>query len=169
MEIKKAKKNYKLWIFPLVVFCFYFLLLVIHFSLFRKSLFVLFDLIWRITPVFILVYIFMFLIDLFVDMRRIVKIFGQKAGLTAWFIAVAGGILSSGPIYAWYPMLKSLREKGMGNRFIVAFLYNRAVKVPLLPMMIYYFGINLTIILSFYMILFSIINGIVVEKLVGAK
>jgi hypothetical protein len=45
-----------------------------------------------------------------------------------------------GPIYAWYPLLKELREKGAANSLIAIFLGNRAVKPFLLPIMISYFG-----------------------------
>jgi uncharacterized membrane protein YraQ (UPF0718 family) len=71
-----------------------------------------------------------------------------------------------GSAYIWYIFLKDLKQKGMKTSLIVAFLYNRAIKIPLLPMMIYYFGYPLTIILTIYMIIFSVINGLVVEKMV---
>jgi len=49
-------------------------------------------------------------------------------------------VISMGPIYAWYPLLKELRGKGATNSFIAVFLGNRAVKPFLLPIMISYFG-----------------------------
>ena len=70
-----------------------------------------------------------------------------------------------GPIYPWYAMLSELRQKGMRNALIAAFLYSRAVKLPLLPLMIHYFGVAYTLVLCLYLIVFSIISGIVVEKL----
>jgi uncharacterized membrane protein YraQ (UPF0718 family) len=58
-----------------------------------------------------------------------------------------------------------LKEKGMEDSLVAAFLYNRAVKIPLLPMMIYYFGWPFTLVLSSLMVLFSILNGVVVQRL----
>jgi len=69
----------------------------------------------------------------------------------------------------WYPLLADLKEKGMKNSLIATFLYNRAIKIPLIPITIYYFGIKLTIILTIYMIIFSIINGILVGKSLTLK
>lgn len=37
--------------------------------------------------------------------------------------------------------------------------------MPLLPLMFHYFGIAYTVVVSFYMLLFAIISGIIVEKL----
>jgi hypothetical protein len=44
-----------------------------------------------------------------------------------------------------------------------------AVKIPLLPMMIYYFGLVFTITLSALIVVFSVLNGRVVEYLVGSE
>jgi uncharacterized membrane protein YraQ (UPF0718 family) len=77
----------------------------------------------------------------------------------------AGGIASSGPIYMWYPLLSDLKEKGMRDSLIAAFLYNRAIKIPLLPMMVHYFGWDFTFALSIYMVLFSVVNGVIVQYL----
>jgi hypothetical protein len=54
----------------------------------------------------------------------------------------------------------------MRTALAATFLYNRAVKVPLLPLMIYYFGIAFTAVLTAYMILFSVAVGAVTEWLV---
>jgi len=94
---------------------------------------------------------------------------GKGAGVKGWLIAIFGGILSTGPIYLWYPLLSDLKEKGMKDSFIATFLYNRAVKIPLMPMMIFYFGISFTAILTIYIVIFSIINGFCVDKLLLEK
>jgi hypothetical protein len=48
---------------------------------------------------------------------------------------------------------------------IATFLYSRAVKLPLLPLMIHYFGFTYTLVLCIYLVIFAVINGILVEKL----
>jgi uncharacterized membrane protein YraQ (UPF0718 family) len=57
----------------------------------------------------------------------------------------------------------------MKDSLITTFLYNRAIKIPLIPMMIYYFGWAFAVILSITMVSFSILNGIVVERLTGGE
>ncbi len=73
------------------------------------------------------------------------------------FIATLAGIISVGPIYAWYPMLKDLREKGAGNFPITLFLCNRAVKPFLLPMMVAIFGWEYVVILTVLTVMASFI------------
>ncbi|MEA2089042.1 MAG: hypothetical protein U9O55_04380 [Patescibacteria group bacterium] len=153
-------------IFVIVIAVLYLITAILNFgiakSAFLKSIF----LIQKIAPIFILVFALIFLTNIFLDPKKINKSIGIDAGFKGWLTAIIGGILSLGPIYMWYPLLSDLKEKGAKDAFIVCFLYNRAVKIPLMPMMIYYFGIPFTIMISIYMILFSVINGFVVEKLV---
>ena len=157
------------WIFFIAIIVFYLILLFTNFPLAKDALIRSLNLLQKIVPIFILVLILIFLSNIFLDYKKTIKFLGKGAGLKGWFISIIGGILSMGPIYMWYPILSDLKEKGMKDYFIAAFLYNRAIKIPLLPMMIFYFGLPFTIILTFYMILFSIINGILVGKFLKLK
>lgn len=69
----------------------------------------------------------------------------------------------------WYPLLADLREKGMREGYIATFLYNRAVKVPMLPLMIFYFGLPFTLALSLWMIVLSVIQGVCINILIPAS
>jgi uncharacterized membrane protein YraQ (UPF0718 family) len=122
-------------------------------------------LIVRIVPILLIVFVLMFLTNLFFENKSVFRFLGKGSGLRGWTIAIGGGIISSGPIYMWYPLLSDLKAKGMKDSLIATFLYNRAVKIPLLPMMVHYFGWDFTLALSIYMILFSVVNGIVVQRL----
>lgn len=157
------------WIFLITVIILYLVLLFINSALFGEVLVKLLYLLKQILPVVVLVFVLIFLSNLFLDAKRIAKFFGRGAGIKGWLIAIIAGILSTGPIYMWYPILSDLKKKGMRNSFIAVFLYNRAVKIPILPMMIYYFGLSFVIVITVYMILFSIINGILVEKILKIK
>ena len=152
-------------IFLIIVAGIYLIAAIVNIDLAKSALAEFIFLLKKIIPVLILVFALMLLSNFFLDAKKIKKLAGESAGAKGWFVAVVAGILSSGPIYMWYPLLADLKEKGMKDGFIAAFLYNRAVKIPMLPMMIYYFGWPFTVILTGYMILFSIINGVLVEKL----
>jgi uncharacterized membrane protein YraQ (UPF0718 family) len=119
-----------------------------------------------ILPVMALVFGMMFLSNLLLDTKRISSIMGKGSGIKGWAVAIAGGILSAGPIYMWFPLLSDLKEKGMKYSLIAAFLYNRAVKIPLMPLMIVYFGWEFTAVLALMMMGFSVINGVVVEMII---
>jgi len=59
--------------------------------------------------------------------------------------------------------LQELREAGMRSGLVAAFLYNRAIKLPLLPLMIYYFGTMFVAVLLVYMVIVSVIEGKLIE------
>lgn len=157
------------WTFFLIVFLSYLAVALFDTSLVYISLLYSLELMWTVIPVIILVFGLIFISNIILSPERISRHMGRDSGLRGWIIAMGGGILSSGPIYMWYPLLSDLRDKGMKPSLIAAFLYNRAVKIPLMPLMIYYFGWTFMIVMTFYMILFSIINGIVVGKILEVK
>lgn len=120
----------------------------------------------QIVPIFALVFCLMVLTNYFVAPQRIARYIGKQSKTKRWFLAVVTGIISTGPIYMWYPMLKELKSKGATNGFVATFLYNRAIKIPLLPMIVYYFGIKFTIVLTIVMIVFSIVQGKIIEEVI---
>lgn len=120
----------------------------------------------RIIPIFILVIIFMGLSNYLLDKEKVTKYVGKKSGIKGYLIAITTGIISHGPIYAWYNLLANLKQKGMKNGLIAIFLYNRAIKIPLLPMLIYYFGLKYSITLLTTMIIASIIQGKLIDTII---
>lgn len=91
------------------------------------------------------------------------KILGRGSPVKGTFLAAISGIISMGPIYAWYPLLASLRKKGVPDFHLATFLGCRAVKIPLLPVMAAYFGWVLTVILTIAMIVNALLTGLIVE------
>lgn len=156
-------------IFLLSISIIYLTLGIIDIQVVRNALWVLGGLILRISPVLALVFGIMFLTNFLFEAGGIVRMLGEGSGLRGWVFAVLGGIISSGPIYMWYPLLGDLKEKGMRESLIAAFLYNRAIKIPLVPMMVHYFGWPFAVILSLYMVIFSVLNGLAVERLAGGR
>jgi uncharacterized membrane protein YraQ (UPF0718 family) len=116
-----------------------------------------------------LVFILMLALNLFLKPAHTVKFIGKGLGIKGIILTATAGIISIGPIYAWYPLLKELREKGVGNPLIAIFLNNRAVKPFLLPMMIAYFGWTYVLILTVFTILGSLGVGYAVYALVKEK
>jgi len=116
-----------------------------------------------------LVFILMLVLNLFLKPAQIVKFLGSGAGIKGVILSAVAGIISAGPIYAWYPLLKELREKGAANSFLAIFLGNRAVKPFLLPIMIAYFGWIYVLLLTVFTILGSMVVGYFVGALVKVK
>ncbi|MCD6399588.1 permease [candidate division WOR-3 bacterium] len=114
--------------------------------------------------ILLIVFFFIFITNLFLKPKTIIKYLGRGSGIRGWIISLVAGIISMGSIYLWYPMLSDLREKGMSEGLIAVFLYSRAVKIPILPVMIYYFGWAFVVLMTFFMVLFSIFLGIIMDR-----
>lgn len=147
----------------------YLLVYVTSPSLFHVAIFETYSILLSILPVLILVFGFMFCFNLFIKAESIRVHLGQDAKKRGWFFSIIAGIFSTGPIYIWYPLLADLRGKGMRTSFVSTFLYSRSVKLPLLPIMVHYFGFNYTLILSTYIILASVVAGYVTERVVDGS
>lgn len=118
----------------------------------------------KIAPVFLLVILFTSCINFFFQPQQIGAYLGRESGLKGWLTALLAGFLSHGPMYAWYPLFEDLQQHGMRDGLIVVFFYARAVKIPLLPLMIDYFGLIFTLALSVYILIASLIQGLLLEK-----
>jgi len=121
-----------------------------------------------ITPL-ILVFVIMLLINLFLKPAAVAKFLGKGSGIKGIILSAVAGIISTGPIYAWYPLLKDLKEKGAGESSIAIFLYNRAVKPFLVPVMVTYFGWLYVVILIILTILASVVVGFSVSIFPSSK
>ncbi len=122
-----------------------------------------------VLPALVLVFVLIFAINLLLDPQRVRKYLGRQSGIKGWLTAIVAGILSTGPAYAWYAVLRDLRQKGMRTSLVAVLLYSRAVKLPLLPLLVHYFGLDYTLVLVLYLIGFSVISGLVMEKIEGVR
>lgn len=123
----------------------------------------------QVFPVLCLVFLLLFITNILLTPSIVKRYLGKEAGFKGWVASVVTGIFSMGPIYAWYTALAYLQQKGMRAAFVATFLYSRAVKIPLLPLMIYYFGPSYTIVLCLYLMVFSVVNGFLTERLMHHK
>jgi len=141
----------------------YFLLFFLHPENIEKSLKISADALIQILPSLLLIILLMGIMNYFVNPKTVSKYVGKGSGIKGWFLAISAGILSHGPVYAWYPFLRDLRNQGMKSGLIAAFLYNRAIKIPLLPLMIYYFGTRFVLIFTCYIVVASIVQGWIIQ------
>ncbi len=88
----------------------------------------------------LLAFIMMFLLNMYLTPDHVTRFLGSRAGLKGVLLSSAAGLISMGPIYAWFPFLKALREKGASDFHLANFLSNRAVKPVFLPLLVVYFG-----------------------------
>jgi len=158
----------KPWYFLIIVLIAYIILFFYSQNQFYSCLSFFGSILLKIIPIIILVFVLMTFSNYFITPEFILKHIREK-GIRKWFYVIIGGILSSGPIYMWYPLLADLKHKGLNYGLIACFLYNRAIKIPLLPLAILYFGWKYVIVLSFVMIAMSVIQGILIDRVMEVK
>ena len=156
LEFKGVKFLFGVGILYLILFIFDFEQTLIGFLKFLGML-------WKLLPIFIFIIILTTVINYFLKPKEIIKHFGKESGKKAVFYALIAGVLSHGPIYAWYAMLSDMRKHGLKDGLIVTFIYSRAIKLPLLPFMVEIFGVLFTIVINIYILIFSIIQGKIVD------
>ncbi|HMA61501.1 MAG TPA: hypothetical protein VKP78_02515 [bacterium] len=167
MDIKrKLSKVSGSWYFLATVLMMYAVLFFVNQQLFLETLQFFYNLLFKIIPIFVAVFILMVLTNYFVTPKFITRHLSDK-GFKKWFFIIAGGILSAGPIYMWYPLLADLNKKGLNYGLVACFLYNRAIKIPLIPVAIMYFGWEYVVVLTLVMIFASVIQSGLINRLMG--
>lgn len=162
------KKLQPKWYFLLTIMLLYTILFFINQNNFYNCISFFQEILLKVIPIFITVFVLMVFTNYFITKEFIIKHTREK-GIKKWFFIIIGGILSSGPVYMWYPLLKDLKNKGLSYGFITCFLYNRAIKIPLLPLILIYFNWTFIIVLTLTMIIASVIQGIIIDKLMEVK
>ncbi len=163
--VKKKKKIFNNMHFLLAVISLYIIVYFFNSSLVLNSLANTALMLIKISPILILIFIIIYIINKYFSIDKIKKYFGHEAGIKGWIYAMIVGIILAGPPYVLYPLFGELQKQGVKNSFLAVVLYNRNVKLQFIPAMVYYFGLPFSIILSIYMLIFSIFNGLLLGAL----
>ena len=158
-SIPWKKRTIRLILFPVLMLTIYIILFALMpekaIAAFKSSGKIFLNIMIPLGFVFILLVVF----NLFLNPAHIVKLFGKKSGIKGIMLSAAAGIISMGPVYAWYPLLRELREKGAANSLMAIFINSRAIKPFLLPVMISYFGLRYVIVLTVVTMAGTIVAG----------
>ena len=165
-SFKKIRDGTK---FTLLMIIIYILLGLINPVIASVALGNFFEAIVKIFPLLILVFFIVFIINLLLKPETISKHLGENAGFRGWFYAVFGSIIISSPPYITFPLLGELKKHGMKYKFIAVFLNTRNVQLAFLPVMAHYFGWLFAGVISAYIIIYSILSGIILEKFMKRK
>lgn len=165
MEGRSASEKNRagLW-FLVAVIAVYIVLFFFKAAFIEASLRHFLSLIESIAPILVLIFVILWLLNLSRGMQdRLIQLADKRSGFKGWAIALGAGILSHGPVYAWYPLLENLQARGARPALIATFLYARSIKIPYLPLMVHYFGIRYTLLLTGFVAVFSLLQGWLVE------
>jgi hypothetical protein len=152
------------WMFFIIICIGYFLLFILNSANFFLSLKLFSEIFYKLIPTLFLIFFLLIFFNYFAS-RKFILSFIHKKGIKKWFFMILAGILSVGPIYMWYPLLSDLKSKGLSYGFISCFLYNRSIKLPLLPLFLIYFSWVYILILGLVIIFASIIQAVIIDKL----
>jgi len=158
---KKKGSKKSLIFFGIMVFI-YIILYIFYPEKTYKAIIYVISIIKEILPILLFVYIFMLGFS-FINEQKL-KAYIEKAPPAIKYLLLSVlGTLSHGPIFAWYPFLKELNQKGISKGAIGTFLYSRGIKLTLLPMLISFFDIKFAVILTVVILVFSIIEGVFID------
>ncbi|HBO16422.1 MAG: hypothetical protein UR69_C0003G0033 [Candidatus Moranbacteria bacterium GW2011_GWE2_35_2-] len=118
----------------------------------------------ELLPILVLVFGVIFIVNIFLNPETIKKHLGHDSGLKGWFYASLGSVLIVSPPYVIFPLLGQLKKHGMKYSLMAVFLGNRNVQPAFLPVMVYYFGLPFTVVISVYILIFSVLSGIVMGR-----
>ncbi|MBN2566759.1 hypothetical protein JXB02_01580 [Candidatus Woesearchaeota archaeon] len=121
----------------------------------------------RILPPFAMVFAILVALDRWLDPKALKRLLGAGSGARGWMLILLSGIVSAGPLYAWFPALAHAKGEGVSEGRIAGFLYARAVKPALLPVMILYFGAWYAAVFSAGIIMLAIVQGLAIDRLGG--
>ncbi len=107
------------------------------------------------------------LFSVWVPKEIVVKYMGKTSGVKGIFLSIALGMLPSGPLYIAFPMAVALIRKGAKISNIIIFISAWAcIKLPQELMEIQFLGIEFTLLRLTLTIIFVIIMGITIEKII---
>ena len=169
--MKKNKlKISKPHIFLLIVVLIYVIIYLINPGYAKNSFSNFINTVLKIFPVLVFVFAIMFFVNYFFRPEKIKKHIGHESGIKGWIYTLfVGMFVPMGPPYVVFPLLRDLKKQGMREALIVAFLYSRNLQVFFLIVMVHYFGMLFTMIVAFYVFIFSILSGILIEKICSKK
>jgi uncharacterized membrane protein YraQ (UPF0718 family) len=165
LQSKKLKSTFHIWILPAIVILLYIIFFIINPEKTVQGLVNTGNTLYNMLAPLLIVFLIMLLINIFLKPSYIVKFLGKDAGFKGIALSIALGIISTGPIYTWYPLLKDLKDKGADYKTIAIFLHNRSIKPFLLPIMIAYFGLIYIVILTVLTIICSVGMGYIISSL----
>lgn len=136
------------WLFLIFISKIFFWIWILNFPLFKIIFtdFLIFFI--KLLPVLFLVYFFIFIFSFILDTKKIKNFLENWWTVKKFFFSVFWWILSSWPLYLWYPLLKDLKKKWLTDGHIASFIYARAIKIPMMFLMISYFSLKFTIIFN---------------------
>lgn len=109
--------------------------------------------------------ILMGLLDAWIPKEKIQIYLGHKSGLKGIILAILLGTAAAGPLFAAFPIAKSLAEKGVRTANTVIFLGSWAtIKIPMFIMECSFLGFRFALLRFIITLPFIVLIGFLVER-----
>jgi uncharacterized membrane protein YraQ (UPF0718 family) len=121
------------------------------------------ELAWVLPAVMVIIGLF----SVWVSNETVVKYIGRSSGARGIFFSIVLGMLPTGPIYIAFPLAVALLKKGAKISNIIIFISAWAcIKLPQELMEIQFLGIEFTLLRLALTIIFVVLMGIIIEKII---
>lgn len=119
--------------------------------------------------IIISVFILIGLVQAWLKEDLIASRLGEGSGIRAVVASALIGSLLVGPLFAIFPLLKTLQARGARVGVIVAMLSTWAVKIPMLPLEIKFLGLEFAVIRIILVLVLAVPSSLIIERIVTAK
>jgi len=167
--MNKKNKLKKRYLFLFLVIVLYVFIYFWNYVLFLESFYQFINYLIKLLPSLIFMWILLYIFNIFLNPKKLRKYLEESLGMKKYFFIIFLAIISSGPIYAWYPLLGDLKRHGLKDSFVAIFLYARSIKPALLPLMLSYFSFSFVILLTILTVIFSLLSGFIIAILFKEK
>lgn len=123
----------------------------------------------RVILIIFSVFVFVGLFQVWIREDVIVKHLGHESGFKGLALGALAGTALNGPLFAIFPLLKSLLKKGAKLGVITVIFSTYAIKVPMLPLEIGFLGWKFTIVHNLLMFLAAFIMAPLMEWMMGGS
>ena len=123
------------------------------------------QLLGEVVPVLGLVFALLFLANLFAEKTWIERHLGPGRGTRAWLLALAAGVLAAGPPWPWYALAGQFMQRGVRPGVAATVLFARSLKLPLLPLLVHFFGLAFTLSLSLWLLVLAFLGGWAMQQI----
>jgi uncharacterized membrane protein YraQ (UPF0718 family) len=139
-NLVKGLNGLKSWIFPLAILGLYVAGFLFAPGKITEALHKSIVILGQVVGPISLAIVMMVLLNRFLSPALTAKFLGKQSGIRGIVLSSLAGITSMGPIYAWYPLLATIKEKGVSTFHIANFMACRSIKPVLIPVLLTYFG-----------------------------
>ncbi len=110
------------------------------------------------------------LLDAWIPRQAVETYLGENSGARGWVAAILLGSAAAGPLFAAFPMARSLANKGARISNIVIFLSSwSTIKLPLLIMEGRFMGIRFALLRLLITLPLIVLMGVLMEKTVSIR